>query len=1104
MKKARSLLTVFFAMLIIFSSVLFIHAEDMVSQDGINLFVTTDKDEYKVSDRIAVTVTVENDSPDELEGVCVDIILPKEIESEDSTQILDLTVEPDSSYEAEISAGLSDKYKGTSSVNKGDEKNPENSAPETPSDEKKNEESRSVYGKYGHYIIIGIGAVVAAAAVTFIVFLVKRSKGTRMLSVLLCLSLVLPAFCAMNVNGAKTEDLSLLAEAAFTVASKEYTVKAQVNYNVTLGEDCTVSFETGEGSDVESVIVESGEKLPVVASPEREGFMFAGWFCDAELQTPFDSERPVYRSCTLHASWIDLSDTTDTDGDGLIDVLEEYFGSDKEKEDTDGDGLSDPMEALELSLDPTLKDTDDDSVDDGDEDADGDGITNLDEIEMGTNLLVSDTDSDGLADGEEGDYETSPVDFDTDGDGASDGLEVQLGTDPLDPQTSFNVVSSANSDDTVKASVAVDLSGSQVGTLHVDAYENDLFFPEDMPGYMGMAYDFSVDGEFDRAVISFEFDSSVVNPESVPTIYYFNEEEQTLEALETTLSGNVASATVTHFSKYILVDRTVYEQSFSWVDVWEDTDYSGVEIVLVVDDSGSMEWNDEYDQRLTVASTMVDDLPKDSRIGIVKFENYVTMLTPSLLTDKEQAKAYLTDYYFDSDGSTYMYTAIGQALSLYESPESDILKVMVVLSDGDAHDTEYHNSVISNATDIGVKIYTVALGDSSSYFYSYLQPLAHSTGGEFYYADDADQLAAIYEDISDKIDITTDSDEDGISDYYEEHLVSFTGVKLALDKNNVDSDGDGIHDGDEVVMVQIQDDTGKKMLVTGRYVLGDPSTVDADGDGLIDPDDKRPFTWDVCDRDLVICSNLIYSDLFRDTSNYNLDSLSDSEIASLDEALYKTGSVEELRGWSLLFRYEISYSLGYEGGLCYGIFRKDDNLVVAVRGSEGDWYWSSDWDNNFLTYPWTTDNDTETIMSRICSDVNAFMRPGDKLYITGHSRGGMLAQRAAVSFVEKGQADKITRVSYFNGIGVVFAKGLWGRGREWYDSLESISSKVTRHYVKGDLVGDHLGVHVTDGISYNLTQVAEDNSDSSPKHRLCNFTVYMMPERYDRLKESQK
>lgn len=51
----------------------------------------------------------------------------------------------------------------------------------------------------------------------------------------------------------------------------------------------------------------------------------------------------------------------------------------------------------------------------------------------------------------------------------------------------------------------------------------------------------------------------------------FNEEEQKLEAVETDINGNIASAVVEHLSTYILINRIVFEKSFTWIDVWDDS-----------------------------------------------------------------------------------------------------------------------------------------------------------------------------------------------------------------------------------------------------------------------------------------------------------------------------------------------------------------------------------------------------------------------------------------------------------------------------------------------------------------------------------------------------
>jgi hypothetical protein len=88
--------------------------------------------------------------------------------------------------------------------------------------------------------------------------------------------------------------------------------------------------------------------------------------------------------------------------------------------DSDGDGLTDEEEA-ELGTDPINPDTD------------GDGLTDGEEVERGTDPLNPDTDGDGFHDGDECARGTDPLNPDTDGDGHSDGDELACGSSPLDP-----------------------------------------------------------------------------------------------------------------------------------------------------------------------------------------------------------------------------------------------------------------------------------------------------------------------------------------------------------------------------------------------------------------------------------------------------------------------------------------------------------------------------------------------------------------------------------------------------------------------------------------------------------------------------------------------
>ncbi|MBN1421752.1 MAG: hypothetical protein JXP34_23465, partial [Planctomycetes bacterium] len=133
---------------------------------------------------------------------------------------------------------------------------------------------------------------------------------------------------------------------------------------------------------------------------------------------------------------------------GLGDTLDEALRAYGLSVDADRDGIPDPVE-IDVGLDP-------EDACDASSDLDGDGISNLDEFRMGTEIAGRDSDRDGLDDGAElaastdplahdsdgdgiGDGQevavtaTDPGRADTDGDGFADGLELAIGADPIDP-----------------------------------------------------------------------------------------------------------------------------------------------------------------------------------------------------------------------------------------------------------------------------------------------------------------------------------------------------------------------------------------------------------------------------------------------------------------------------------------------------------------------------------------------------------------------------------------------------------------------------------------------------------------------------------------------
>lgn len=147
---------------------------------------------------------------------------------------------------------------------------------------------------------------------------------------------------------------------------------------------------------------------------------------------------------------------TDSDLDGLINVLEFKYKTNPHNNDTDNDRLIDGDEILTYTSDPLNSDTDEDGILDGEEvwdhftlptnnDTDSDLMPDGWEINNGLNPIIvdneTDSDSDGLINIVEYQEGTHPMNNDTDSDDLLDGLEVNsVFTNPLSPDTDMDIM----------------------------------------------------------------------------------------------------------------------------------------------------------------------------------------------------------------------------------------------------------------------------------------------------------------------------------------------------------------------------------------------------------------------------------------------------------------------------------------------------------------------------------------------------------------------------------------------------------------------------------------------------------------------------------------
>ena len=159
------------------------------------------------------------------------------------------------------------------------------------------------------------------------------------------------------------------------------------------------------------------------------------------------------------------TNSTDTDGDGLMDVIETAgwdvtftnesgtytvrVDSEPLNEDTDYDGLSDLAEYIN-STNPRDTDSDDDGLSDLvelslgtdllDYDSDNDHLADNTELIFGSDPLMTDTDGDWLSDREEFNYGTDPNNIDTDSDGIPDGTEIESCTSMTDADSDDDLI----------------------------------------------------------------------------------------------------------------------------------------------------------------------------------------------------------------------------------------------------------------------------------------------------------------------------------------------------------------------------------------------------------------------------------------------------------------------------------------------------------------------------------------------------------------------------------------------------------------------------------------------------------------------------------------
>ena len=213
-----------------------------------------------------------------------------------------------------------------------------------------------------------------------------------------------------------------------------------------------------------------------------------------------------------------------------------------------------------------------------------------------------------------------------------------------------------------------------------------------------------------------------------------------------------------------------------------EVDASGIDIVLAVDVSGSMEAldftiNNEPANRVEVVkqvvSRFIEERPND-RIGLVAFAGQPYMVSPLTLDHQWLQKRLQTIHPGMVEDGTAIGSALGSSINRLRDQQAKS-RIVILLTDGMNNAGKILPATAAEAAEtIGIKVYTIGAGSRGEVPVPItdrlgnrkivrakvdidektLKQVAQMTGAQYYRATDTDSLERIYNDIN-KLETTT-------------------------------------------------------------------------------------------------------------------------------------------------------------------------------------------------------------------------------------------------------------------------------------------------------------------------------------------------------------
>lgn len=393
-------------------------------------------------------------------------------------------------------------------------------------------------------------------------------------------------------------------------------------------------------------------------------------------------------------------------------------------------------------------------------------------------VTSKDSDGDGLTD----QYETTisktdPDNKDSDGDGVYDGDEIELGLNPLSKDSKSDGKKDSERELTYQmeekeAGVTLEVTGTgNLTKTTVDKYTTETI--TQMPEAASDLYYLYSEGVIKSANIQISYDKNLVASKGIAennlAIYQLNESAGKYTKIDSSVDAGASKVTgkANELGKFFLADSTKMKDTLT------------TELMFVIDNSGSMysseeiaesKGNDIDFKRVELTNKLMDKLKGNYKFGAGKFTFEYTNLS-GLTENKEEVKSKVNS--IKTEAEKFSGTYIGEALNsgVNQFPEKmDVnRRFLILLTDGkdttnkQGYDKDKIKKAIQNAQTKQVKVITIGLGEEVDK--NVLEDIANKTGGNFYYASNADGLQNIFEVISAEMNYRLiDIDKDDIND----------------------------------------------------------------------------------------------------------------------------------------------------------------------------------------------------------------------------------------------------------------------------------------------------------------------------------------------------